>query len=186
MSIILPYSYSNYCYIFQNFKPTVTFEAVCWDIRNDKSVKEVTVLVLSLFNLMLVTAVCVLFLIQLRWPKKKCNFILTCNGNNGLLRQRHIWNTQVWSISWSSQFQYGVIVSYSLRCLPSGRNRYLHHIIPLKSAISFQEANQYCASSYTIYAMRTCENMPGANQNTGARPRADTPASYFAGWRMRL
>ena len=35
MSILLPHSYSNYCYTFQNFKLTLTSRDVCGDIRND-------------------------------------------------------------------------------------------------------------------------------------------------------
>ena len=38
---ILLHSYSNYCYIFQNFKLTVTSEDGCCDIRNVKSVKKI-------------------------------------------------------------------------------------------------------------------------------------------------
>ena len=67
MLIILPHSHSNHCYTFQTFKLTVTFE----DVRNVKSVQKIPGLVLRLYNLVLVIAVCVLFLIKLRWLKTK-------------------------------------------------------------------------------------------------------------------
>lgn len=47
-------------FVFQNFTLTVTSEDVCLDRRNVKSVKRIPVLVLRLFSLMHVPAVCVL------------------------------------------------------------------------------------------------------------------------------
>ena len=67
MLIILPHSHSNHCYTFQTFKLTVTFE----DVRNGKSVQKIPGLVLRLYSLVLVIAVCVLFLIKLLWLKTK-------------------------------------------------------------------------------------------------------------------
>ena len=48
---------------------TVTSEDVCWSIRNVKSINE------EFYNMrclvMFLTAVCLLFLLKLKWPKNK-------------------------------------------------------------------------------------------------------------------
>ena len=55
------------------YYPTVTSENVCWGIRNVKS------LIKIFYNMrcfvMFVTAVCVLFLLKLKWPKNKSLYL---------------------------------------------------------------------------------------------------------------
>ena len=50
-------------------KVTVTSEDVCWSIRNVKFINE------SFYNMrclvMFITAVCLIFLLKLKWPKNK-------------------------------------------------------------------------------------------------------------------
>ena len=51
---------------------TVTSEDVCWSIRNVKFINE------SFYNMrclvVFITAVCLLFLLKLKWPKNKSNY----------------------------------------------------------------------------------------------------------------
>ena len=79
---------------------TVTSEDVCRNLRNVKLKLNVILFSNMRFIVMFVTAVCVLFLIKLRWPQKK-NFDDTVYMRYGqetlkivraLKRKSYVWN----------------------------------------------------------------------------------------------